>query len=46
MKICLMYVCSIGKNVKYLIDRDDEKYCFRLHNDRVYYVRCVNNLNL
>ncbi|KAH7815686.1 putative 60S ribosome subunit biogenesis protein NIP7 [Monocercomonoides exilis] len=28
----------IGQNIKYLIDREDEKYCFRLHNDRVYYV--------
>ncbi|KAK2948166.1 putative 60S ribosome subunit biogenesis protein NIP7 like protein [Blattamonas nauphoetae] len=28
----------IGRNLKYMIDREDEKYCFRLHNDRVYYV--------
>jgi 60S ribosome subunit biogenesis protein NIP7 len=29
----------IGKNIQYLLKRpDDEKWCFRLHNDRVYYV--------
>jgi hypothetical protein len=31
--------CSIGRNIKQLIDRPDEPYCFRLHKDRVYYVR-------
>lgn len=29
----------IGKNIEQLINRPDEKYCFRLHKDRVYYVR-------
>lgn len=29
----------IGRNVKLLIERDDEEYCFRLHKNRVYYVR-------
>lgn len=28
----------IGNNIKHLIDRSDEQYCFRLHKDRVYYV--------
>ncbi|KAK9681200.1 ribosome biosynthesis protein nip7 [Basidiobolus ranarum] len=28
----------IGRNITHLIDRSDEAYCFRLHNDRVYYV--------
>ena len=28
----------IGENIKMLIDREDGKYCFRLHRDRVYYV--------
>ncbi|RUP46569.1 60S ribosome subunit biogenesis protein nip7 [Jimgerdemannia flammicorona] len=28
----------IGSNIKHLIDRSDETYCFRLHKDRVYYV--------
>ena len=28
----------IGENIKMLIDREDGKYCFRLHKDRVYYV--------
>lgn len=31
----------IGKNIEQLINRPDEKHCFRLHKDRVYYVRCV-----
>ncbi|PVU92703.1 hypothetical protein BB559_003629 [Furculomyces boomerangus] len=29
----------IGKNIALLIDRPDGLYCFRLHKDRVYYVR-------
>lgn len=29
----------IGKNIKSLIDRPDEPYCFRLHKNRVYYTR-------
>ncbi|XP_035867984.1 60S ribosome subunit biogenesis protein NIP7 homolog isoform X1 [Phyllostomus discolor] len=28
----------IGENLQLLIDRPDGTYCFRLHNDRVYYV--------
>jgi len=28
----------IGRNIKYLIDRPDEPYCFRFHKDRVYYL--------
>jgi 60S ribosome subunit biogenesis protein NIP7 len=28
----------IGRNIKFLIDRPDEPHCFRLHNDRVYYL--------
>ncbi|XP_042599555.1 60S ribosome subunit biogenesis protein NIP7 homolog [Cyprinus carpio] len=28
----------IGENIKLLIDRPDGTYCFRLHNDRVYYM--------
>jgi len=28
----------IGRNIKQLVDRNDEEYCFRLHHDRVYYV--------
>eukprot|EP01114_Cavostelium_apophysatum_P007257 TRINITY_DN1921_c0_g1_i1.p1 TRINITY_DN1921_c0_g1~~TRINITY_DN1921_c0_g1_i1.p1 ORF type:complete len:180 (+),score=40.88 TRINITY_DN1921_c0_g1_i1:51-590(+) len=28
----------IGRNIKYLVDRQDEPYVFRLHRDRVYYV--------
>jgi len=34
-------LCSIGDNIKLLIDRPDDVYCFRLHKDRVYYVRSV-----
>ncbi|CAB3977020.1 60S ribosome subunit biogenesis NIP7 homolog [Paramuricea clavata] len=29
----------IGENLKLLIERPDGNYCFRLHRDRVYYVR-------
>uniref|UniRef100_A0A8C0L3N6 Nucleolar pre-rRNA processing protein NIP7 n=1 Tax=Canis lupus dingo TaxID=286419 RepID=A0A8C0L3N6_CANLU len=28
----------IGENLQLLVDRPDGTYCFRLHNDRVYYV--------
>uniref|UniRef100_A0A8K9XZ05 NIP7 nucleolar pre-rRNA processing protein n=1 Tax=Oncorhynchus mykiss TaxID=8022 RepID=A0A8K9XZ05_ONCMY len=28
----------IGENIKHLVDRPDGTYCFRLHNDRVYYI--------
>ncbi|KAI8385006.1 60S ribosome subunit biogenesis protein nip7 [Radiomyces spectabilis] len=28
----------IGANIKHLIDRPDETYCFRLHKDKVYYL--------
>jgi hypothetical protein len=30
---------SIGANIKHLIDRPDETYCFRLHKNKVYYLR-------
>lgn len=33
-----MLNCSIGRNIKHLIERSDEDYCFRLHKDRVFYV--------
>ncbi|XP_064611322.1 60S ribosome subunit biogenesis protein NIP7 homolog [Liolophura sinensis] len=29
----------IGENIKLLLDRPDGTYCFRLHRDRVFYVR-------
>jgi 60S ribosome subunit biogenesis protein NIP7 len=29
----------IGKSVRNVVEREDEKYCFRLHKNRVYYVR-------
>ena len=32
---------SIGENVKILVNRPDGSYCFRLHKERVYYVRSV-----
>ena len=28
----------IGKNIIHLLDRKDETYCFRLHNNRVFYL--------
>lgn len=28
----------IGRNIRYLLEREDEPYCFRLHKDRVYYL--------
>ncbi|KAL1764191.1 60S ribosome subunit biogenesis protein NIP7-like isoform X2 [Sigmodon hispidus] len=28
----------IGENLQLLVDRPNGTYCFRLHNDRVYYV--------
>ncbi|EKX39066.1 hypothetical protein GUITHDRAFT_160041 [Guillardia theta CCMP2712] len=28
----------IGRNIKHLIDRPDEEYCFRLQKERVYYL--------
>lgn len=31
--------CSIGENIQLLVDRPDGTYCFRLHRDRVYYLR-------
>ncbi len=34
-----MHMGSIGANVKHLLERPDERHCFRLHKDRVYYVR-------
>ena len=41
----LLLLCSIGSNIKHLIDRSDETYCFRLHKDRVYYLRYANYIN-
>ena len=32
-------LCSVGENLTLLVDRPDESFCFRLHKDRVYYVR-------
>ena len=32
-------VCSIGRNIKFLINRPDEDHFFRLHEERVYYIR-------
>mmetsp|Transcript_8315 Transcript_8315/g.15418 ORF Transcript_8315/g.15418 Transcript_8315/m.15418 type:complete len:185 (-) Transcript_8315:5-559(-) len=29
----------IGRNIRHLLDRKDENYCFRLHKDRVYYAK-------
>ena len=29
----------IGKNIKNVVERRDEPHCFRLHSNRVYYVR-------
>lgn len=29
----------IGKNIKNIVERRDEPHCFRLHSNRVYYVR-------
>lgn len=34
-----LFALSIGENLQLLVDRPDGTYCFRLHNDRVYYVR-------
>ncbi|XP_071110296.1 60S ribosome subunit biogenesis protein NIP7 homolog [Haliotis cracherodii] len=44
----------IGENIRLLLDRPDGAYCFRLHRDRVFYVReelmkkagCVSRENL
>eukprot|EP00795_Rhopilema_esculentum_P006944 gene6944-12564_t len=30
---------SIGDNTRMLLDRPDGQYCFRLHKDRIYYVK-------
>lgn len=40
MGLSMCAICSIGDNVKLLVDNPDG-YCFRLHKDRVYYVRYV-----
>ena len=32
-------IYSIGENVKLLVDRPDGNFCFRLHKDKVYYVK-------
>lgn len=31
--------CSIGSNVEQLVNQQDDPHCFRLHKDRVYYIR-------
>lgn len=31
----------MGPNVEQLLNRKDDPHCFRLHRDRVYYVRFV-----
>ena len=36
---CFIRICSIGRNISFLIDRSDEPHVFRFHKDRVYYVR-------
>ena len=33
-----LFYCSIAENIKQLIDRGDDAYCFRYHRERVYYV--------
>ena len=46
VRLCLDLFCfssavivlSIGRNIRHLIDRPDEEYCFRLQKDRVYYL--------
>ena len=35
--VCL-YFFSVGENVKDLIKRPDGNYCFRVHDNRVFYV--------
>jgi ribosome biogenesis protein Nip4 len=32
-----LFLFSIGRNIRHLIDRPDGAYCFRLQKDRVYY---------
>lgn len=32
---------SVGPNLEQLINRPDERYCFRYMDQRVYYVRCA-----
>lgn len=29
----------VGSNLKTLTERQGETYCFRLHNDKVFYIR-------
>lgn len=29
----------IGRSIKHLLDAKGGKFCFRMHNDRVYYLR-------
>lgn len=29
----------LGKNITQLVDRPDESYVFRLHKNRIYYIR-------
>lgn len=37
--ILLNHVNSVGDNLKAIVERPDDEYCFRLLKDRVYYVR-------
>lgn len=37
----LLIFYSIGDNLRLLVDRPDGNFCFRLHKERVYYVRYV-----
>jgi 60S ribosome subunit biogenesis protein NIP7 len=34
----ILLVNSIGRHIRYLIDRPDGNYCFRMQKDRVYYL--------
>lgn len=36
--VCPSLARSIGRNVRFLVDRKDERFCFRLHRDRVFYL--------
>jgi 60S ribosome subunit biogenesis protein NIP7 len=38
LRLIFLVSCSIGSNVKLLIDRPDGTYCFRENKNRVYYV--------
>ena len=30
----------LGSNIKFLVDREDGDYVFRLHKEKVYYMNC------